>query len=227
MTQEKKQALKEQMKSIFIKEHPEEYNSSELDLSNGDDYGVGARIFNNIVGNITPIIFDYMFSAGETYFFCSYWSKKLGRSIIVDDGVSEYWNADDNKNQDSKIIGDEIIDYLVDLVERAEKIEDFIYVSDRGLILEPSIEQRIDEMKQNDAQTGEHPDATDEQYKEWATEEWEANHGDYIKLEEEDKIKKLANYILSLHQDEALDGDATEKLANIFLAELNKLFANN
>lgn len=35
--------------------------------------------------------------------------------------------------------------------------------------------QRIEDMKNNDEKTGEHPNATDEDYQKWATEEFEAN----------------------------------------------------
>lgn len=51
---------------------------------------------------------------------------------------------------------------------------------------EPSINQRMDEMRANDLITGEHPDATDEQYLEWAIEEFYLNHNDYIKMDKEE-----------------------------------------
>lgn len=55
--------------------------------------------------------------------------------------------------------------------------------------IEPSINDRMTEMRANDLITGEHPEATDEDYLNWAIEEFDANHDDYIKMaEEEQKI---------------------------------------
>jgi len=45
---------------------------------------------------------------------------------------------------------------------------------------EPSIADRIAEMEASDAETGEHQEATAQDYLEWATEEFIANHEDYI-----------------------------------------------
>jgi len=53
---------------------------------------------------------------------------------------------------------------------------------------EPSINQRLDEMRANDLITGEHPEANDEQYLEWAIEEFDLNHDEYKRMAEEEKI---------------------------------------
>jgi len=52
---------------------------------------------------------------------------------------------------------------------------------------EPSINDRMTEMRANDLITGEHPKATDEDYLKWAIEEFDANHDDYIKMEKEEQ----------------------------------------
>lgn len=48
---------------------------------------------------------------------------------------------------------------------------------------EPSINQRMDEMRAQDY----NPDSKDEDYLKWAIEEFDANHDDYIKMAEEEK----------------------------------------
>ena len=70
--------------------------------------------------------------------------------------------------------------HAIDSLPEGEQIGYFSPINIDGVVREPSIRDRFDEMRINDQETGEHPDATNKDYREWATEEYWANHHDYL-----------------------------------------------
>lgn len=94
---------------------------------------------------------------GETWLQIEYFSK-IEKTVIFDYDVSEVYD-------DLYSFAQQLAQYQ----EAIDKLESSIF------IINSEILQRIDEMKENDEKTGEHKDATESDYFQWALEEYNAN----------------------------------------------------